>query len=168
MSSTCTTMMTVAPVRCTHVYAVGSTWQRTALRGAACLSQRRVRARPCIVRAVRCRTCTCAPAGLAMILVASCVVSLKIIHAEFPWTLVQGTIHTRTLKNKLLFQVHEAAILDQNRPGRAFLRPTSSGDVPSLSVAFGKKRTGPPEHHTKLLTVAMSSSSVRSAAADRG
>jgi len=43
-----------------------------------------------------------------------------------PWTLVQGTIHARTLKNKLPFPVHVAGVLDQNRPGRAFLRPATS------------------------------------------
>jgi len=65
-----------------------------------------------------------------------------------PWTLVQGTIHTRTLKNKLPFPVHVAGVLDQNRPGRAFLRPTLSGDVSSLSLDYGKKRLnlGPPDH----------------------
>jgi len=86
----------------------------------------------------------------------------------FPWTSVQGTIHTRTLKNKLPFPVHVAGVLDQNRPGRAFLRPTLSGDVPSLSLDYGKKRIGPPDHRTSLLEVATSSSSVRSAGADRG
>jgi len=87
---------------------------------------------------------------------------------KFPWTSVQGTIHTRTLKNKLPFPVHVAGVLDQNRPGRAFLRPTLSGDVPSLSLDYGKKRIGPPDHRTRLLEVATSSSSVRSAGADRG
>ena len=86
----------------------------------------------------------------------------------FPWTSVQGTIHTRTLKNKLPFPVHVAGVLDQNRSGRAFLRPTLSGDVPSLSLDYGKKRIGPPDHRTRLLEVATSSSSVRSAGADRG
>ena len=85
-----------------------------------------------------------------------------------PWTLVQGTIHTRTLKNKLPFPVHVAGVLDQKRPGRAFLRPTLSGDIPSSSLDYEKKRTGPPDHRTSLLEVATSSSSVRSAGADRG
>jgi len=89
-------------------------------------------------------------------------------YSRFPWTLVQGTIHTRTLKNKLPFPVHVAGVLDQNRPGRAFLLPTLSGDVPSSSVDYGKKRTGPPDHRTSFLEVATSSSSVRSAGADRG
>jgi len=88
--------------------------------------------------------------------------------SKVPWTLVQGTIHTRTLKNKLPFPVHVAGVLDQNRPGRAFLRPTLSGDVPSLSLDHGKKRTGPPDHRTSFLEVATSSSSVRSAGVDRG
>jgi len=87
---------------------------------------------------------------------------------DIPWTLVQGTIHTRTLQKKLPFPVHVAGVLDQNRPGRAFLRPTSSGDVPSLSHDQEKKRTGPPDHRTSFLEVATSSSSVRSAGADRG
>jgi len=88
--------------------------------------------------------------------------------SSIPWTLVQGTVHTRTLKNKLPFPVHVAGVLDQNRPGRAFLRPTLSGDVPSLSLDDGKKRIGPPDHRTSLLEVATSSSSVRSAGADCG
>ena len=64
--------------------------------------------------------------------------------------------------------MHVARLLDQNRPGRAFLRPTLSSDVPSLSLDDGKKRIVPPDHRTGLLDVATSSSSVRSAAADRG
>ena len=87
---------------------------------------------------------------------------------KIPWTLVQGTIHTRTLKNKLPFPVHVAGVLDQNRPGRAFLLPTLSGDVPSLSLDYRNKRTGPPDHRASFLEVATSSSSVRSAGVDRG
>ena len=78
------------------------------------------------------------------------------------------TIHTRTLKNKLPFPVQTAGVLDQNRPGRAFLRPTLSGDVPSWSIDNGMKRTGPPDHRSGLLEVATSSSAVRSAGTDRG
>jgi len=91
-----------------------------------------------------------------------------IIIIIIPWTLEQSTLHTRTLKNELPFPVHVAGVLDQNRPGRDFLRPTLSGDVPILSLDYGKKRTGPPKHRTSLLEVVTSSSSVRSAGADRG
>ena len=87
---------------------------------------------------------------------------------EIPWTSVQGTIHTRTLKNKLPFPVHVAGVLDQNRPGRAFLRPSLSGDVPRLSLDHGTKRTGPFDHRTSFHEVATSSSSVRSARVYRG
>jgi len=81
--------------------------------------------------------------------------------------LVHCTIHARTLKNMLPFPVHVAGVLDQNRPGRAFLRPTLSGDVPSLPLDYGKNCTGPPDHRTSFLEVATSSSSVRSAGVDR-
>jgi len=64
--------------------------------------------------------------------------------------------------------VHVAGVLDQNRPGRAFLRLALSGDVPSLSLDYEKKRTGPPDHRTSLLEVAASSASVWSVGADRG
>jgi len=77
-------------------------------------------------------------------------------------------IHTRTLKKKLPFAVHVTGVLDQNRPGWAFLRPTLSGNVPSLSLDDGKKRIGPPDHRTSLLQVATSSSSERSEGADLG
>ena len=84
----------------------------------------------------------------------------------FLWTLVQG--NTRTFKNTLPFPVHVPGVLDQNRPGRAFLRPTLPGNVPSVSRDYGMKRTGPPDHRTSLLEVVTSSSSVRSAGADLG
>jgi len=72
------------------------------------------------------------------------------------------------LKNKLPFQVHVVGVLGQNRPGRAFLCLTLTGDVPRLSLDYGKKRAGPPDHRTTLLEVATSSSTVQSAGADRG
>jgi len=72
------------------------------------------------------------------------------------------------MKNRLPFPVHIAGVLDQNRLGRAFLRPMLSGDVPSLSRDDGKTRIGPPDHRTSLLEVATISSSVRFEGADRG
>jgi len=109
------------------------------------------------------------PRQLLLQYLAGCgVAPLIFITAAILWTIVQGTIHTRTSKNKLPFPVHVAGVFDQNRPGRAFLRPTLSGDVPSLSLDHGKKRTGPPDHRTSFLEVATSSSSVRSAGVDRG
>jgi len=83
------------------------------------------------------------------------------------WALDQGAVRTRTLKNKLPFPEHIAGVLDKNDPGRAFLRPTLSGDVPILSRDYGEKRTGPSDHRTRLLEVVTSSLYVRSAGADR-
>jgi len=82
--------------------------------------------------------------------------------------LIHSCVHTRTLINNLPFPVHVAGVLDQNRPGRAFLRPTLFGDVLSLSHDYEKKHTGPPDHCSSLLEVATSSSSVRFARANRG
>jgi len=103
---------------------------------------------------------------------------IQIRHQLTPWASIDASgridtstgyyIHTRTLKNQLPFPVHVPGVLDQNRPGRVFLRPTVSGDVPSLSLDDGKKRIGPPDHRTRLLEVATSSSPGRSAGADRG
>jgi len=83
------------------------------------------------------------------------------------WTLVQGAVRTRTLKNKLPFPEHIAGVLGRTSPGRAFLRPTLSGGVPILSRDYGEERTGPSDHRTRLLEVVTSSSYVRSGGADR-